>query len=137
MPSGECIKACDYGVNPRFLLTMARRRHGAREGAAASGASRRRGSSARSREDVSVLSRLQLSESELASRSESVEAAATELPDVVFYTGCNVLKTPHIALLASTSWTDLHRYRVMGGPTPLLRRGPVRAGDIDTLRALR
>ncbi|TGR94566.1 (Fe-S)-binding protein, partial [bacterium M00.F.Ca.ET.191.01.1.1] len=22
--SGECIKACDYGVNPRFLLTMAR-----------------------------------------------------------------------------------------------------------------
>src|SRR5580765_6560644 len=22
--SGECIKVCDYGVNPRFLLTMAR-----------------------------------------------------------------------------------------------------------------
>ena len=22
--SGQCIKACDYGVNPRFLLTMAR-----------------------------------------------------------------------------------------------------------------
>src|SRR6188508_657461 len=24
MASGECIKACDYGVNPRFLLAMAR-----------------------------------------------------------------------------------------------------------------
>ena len=24
MQSGECIKACDYGVNPRFLLAMAR-----------------------------------------------------------------------------------------------------------------
>src|ERR1700680_2366445 len=24
--SGECIKACDYGVNPRFLLAMARTR---------------------------------------------------------------------------------------------------------------
>ena len=24
MMSGECIKACDYGVNPRFLLTMTR-----------------------------------------------------------------------------------------------------------------
>src|SRR5215467_10271742 len=24
MQSGACIKACDYGVNPRFLLTMAR-----------------------------------------------------------------------------------------------------------------
>src|SRR5215471_6989451 len=23
MLSGECIKACDYGVNPRFLLAMA------------------------------------------------------------------------------------------------------------------
>src|SRR5262249_2629583 len=22
--SGECIKACDYGVNPRFLLSMTR-----------------------------------------------------------------------------------------------------------------
>src|ERR1700759_4400541 len=22
--SGECVKACDYGVNPRFLLYMAR-----------------------------------------------------------------------------------------------------------------
>ncbi|MGB7037517.1 MAG: (Fe-S)-binding protein, partial [Xanthobacteraceae bacterium] len=22
--SGECIEACDYGVNPRFLLSMAR-----------------------------------------------------------------------------------------------------------------
>ncbi|WP_027575503.1 hypothetical protein [Bradyrhizobium sp. WSM1743] len=24
MLSGECIKACDYDVNPRFLLAMAR-----------------------------------------------------------------------------------------------------------------
>ena len=24
MLSGECIKVCDYGVNPRFLLAMAR-----------------------------------------------------------------------------------------------------------------
>jgi hypothetical protein len=24
MLSGECINACDYGVNPRFLLAMAR-----------------------------------------------------------------------------------------------------------------
>src|ERR1041384_3808612 len=35
MLSGECIKACDYGVNPRFLLAMARlamaRRNDARE----------------------------------------------------------------------------------------------------------
>src|SRR6516162_3153926 len=24
MQTGECVKACNYGVNPRFMLTMAR-----------------------------------------------------------------------------------------------------------------
>ena len=24
VPRGECIKACDYGVNPRFMFNMAR-----------------------------------------------------------------------------------------------------------------
>ncbi len=24
MLSGECVRACDYGVNPRFLLAMVR-----------------------------------------------------------------------------------------------------------------
>ena len=38
--SGECIKACDYGVNPRFLLNMARVRDGA---AQATPAEQRRG----------------------------------------------------------------------------------------------
>ncbi|HSZ68632.1 MAG TPA: (Fe-S)-binding protein, partial [Xanthobacteraceae bacterium] len=34
--SGECIKACDYGVNPRFLLYMARinMSHGKKDAAA-------------------------------------------------------------------------------------------------------
>ena len=27
--AGECIKACDYGVNPRFLLNDGPNRHGA------------------------------------------------------------------------------------------------------------
>ena len=65
MASGECIKACDYGVNPRFLLTMARlammrttrsRPSGARQGVTVF---RKLG------EDISVLSRLQLSEEAL------------------------------------------------------------------------
>src|SRR5271156_2777619 len=34
--SGECVKACDYGVNPRFLLYMARinMSHGKKDAAA-------------------------------------------------------------------------------------------------------
>jgi heterodisulfide reductase subunit D len=102
MQSGECIKACDYGVNPRFLLAMARL------GIAKSDnelAERRRQGVERYRDGsrgVTVLSRLQLDTEvleRLGQKSASV-SAPVESPDFVFYTGCNVLKTPHIALLA-------------------------------------
>src|ERR1700722_3564249 len=37
-------------------------------------------------------------------------------PDIVFYTGCNVIKTPHIALLVLDVLDALHvSYEVMGG----------------------
>ena len=67
-----------------------------------------------------MLSRLQLSEESLIrlGQKPSKEPPRAELPDVVFYTGCNVLKTPHIALLCldimDMIGTD---YQVMGGPT--------------------
>src|SRR5262249_5221558 len=100
--NGECIKACAYGVNPRFLLAMARlamaRQNDPRERRKAGVQNFRRMS-----EDVSVLSHLQLTDEALerlgqrpSSRPPADDGA---LPDVVFYTGCNVLKTPHIALL--------------------------------------
>src|ERR1700720_959833 len=60
MLSGECIKACDYGVNPRFLLAMARL--GIAK-AANELPERRRQGVERYREisrDVTLLSRLQL-----------------------------------------------------------------------------
>jgi len=53
-------------------------------------------------QDVAVLSRLQLDNGvleRLGQKSASV-SKLTAPPDFVFYTGCNVLKTPHIALLA-------------------------------------
>ncbi len=87
-------------------------------------------------EDSSVLSRLQLSEEALIRLGQrpSKEPPRAELPDVVFYTGCNVLKTPHIALLCldimDRMGTD---YQVMGGPTHCCGTAQLRAGDIDTL----
>src|SRR4029078_12684224 len=87
-------------------------------------------------EDVSVLSRLQLSEQSLIRLGQrpGKEPPRAELPDVVFYTGCNVLKTPHIALLCldimDAIGTD---YQVMGGPTHCCGTAQLRAGDIDTL----
>jgi len=136
MASGECIKACDYGVNPRFLLTMSRLAMMKRE---KDPTERRKAAVMQFRkvsEDSNTLSRLQLSEDDLIrlGQKPSKEAPRAELPDVVFYTGCNVLKTPHIALLCldimDMIGTD---YQVMGGPTHCCGTAQLRAGDVDTL----
>jgi heterodisulfide reductase subunit D len=134
--SGECIKACDYGVNPRFLLTMARL---AMMRSDKEPAERRKAGVMQFRkvgEDTSVLSRLQLSESDLIrlGQKPAKEAPRAGLPDVVFYTGCNVLKTPHIALLCLDIMDGIGTdYQVMGGPTHCCGTAQLRAGDVDTL----
>ena len=64
---------------------------------------------------VRVLSRLQMPPETLARFAPSRETR-TSPPDVVFYTGCNVLKTPHIALLCLDILDLLGvDYEVMGG----------------------
>ena len=132
--SGECIKVCDYGVNPRFLLNMAR-----------VAMARRKNEPQQQRKlgvdgfrlvarDVMQLSRMQLTQPELARLGQDPSAEADEpgkLPDVVFYTGCNVLKTPHIALLALDILDAVHiSYRVMGGPSHCCGVVQMRAGDL-------
>jgi len=50
----------------------------------------------------------------------------------VFYTGCNVLKTPHIALLALDMMDTLGvSYQVMGGPSHCCGILQLRAGDVE------
>ena len=137
MLSGECITACDEDVNPRFLLAMARI---AMTKATHELPSRRRQGIDAFRNlgrDVSVLSRLQLDGEVLerlgqgAARGGGPEDAA---PDFVFYTGCNVLKTPHIALLALDIMDALGvTYRVMGGPSHCCGVQHMRAGDTEVL----
>jgi heterodisulfide reductase subunit D len=91
--------------------------------------------------DVSMLSRIQLTGETLerlgqrtASKSDSLsEKVEGDEPDFVFYTGCNVLKTPHIALLCLDILDALGaRYRVMGGPTHCCGVLQLRAGDTET-----
>ena len=136
LASGVCIKACDYGVNPRFLLTMARL---SMLRASKELPERRKAGVTAFRkvgEDVSVLSRLQLSEDDLIRLGQrpGKEPPRTGLPDVVFYTGCNVLKTPHIALLCLDIMDRIGiDYQVMGGPTHCCGTSQLRAGDVDTL----
>jgi len=132
--SGECIKVCDYGVNPRFLLSMAR-----------VAMARAKNEPHEQRKigvdgfrlvvrDVMQLSRMQLTHAELARLGQDKGADADEpgeLPDVVFYTGCNVLKTPHIALLALDILDAVDiSYRVMGGPSHCCGVVQMRTGDL-------
>jgi heterodisulfide reductase subunit D len=132
--SGECIKACNDGVNPRFLLAMARvsslRKENELSERRRDGVMRYRNTS----QEVAVLSRLQLEGAvldRLGQRSAAV-AKPNEAPDFVFYTGCNVLKTPHIALLALDVMDTLGiSYQVMGGPSHCCGIQQMRAGDME------
>jgi len=129
--SGNCIPACQHGINPRFMVQLAR------------GFARRNAGSAplptRWREPfqnmsrgVRVLSRLQLPPETLARFAPSHEPRTTP-PDVVFYTGCNVLKTPHIALLCLDIFDLLGvDYEVMGGVGQCCGVYQYRAGDFET-----
>ncbi len=138
--TGDCIAACDVGVNPRFLLAMAR--------VALAGKSfdlrqrRKQGiDNFRAISDgVNVLARMQLNEDELARLGQQVTdrlqngstAPPGERPDFVFYTGCNVLKTPHMALLALDIMDALGvTYKVMGGPTHCCGVIQLRTGDSE------
>jgi len=134
MLSGECIKACNYGVNPRFLLAMARLAIAKTDNELAE---RRRQGVERYREgsrDVTVLSRLQLDTEVLERLGQKSASVSTpvETPDFVFYTGCNVLKTPHIALLALDIMDALGvTYQVMGGPSHCCGILQLKSGDAE------
>jgi heterodisulfide reductase subunit D len=136
--SGECIKACDYGVNPRFLLNMARVKMAR---AQYDMAAQRRGGVEGFRKvarEVTHISRLQLDNALLerlgqGAKRPAIADGGDTRPDFVFYTGCNVLKTPHIALLALDIMDALGiTYEVMGGPTHCCGVVPMRTGDVAT-----
>src|SRR3984957_7302563 len=135
--SGECIKACDYGVNPRFLLYMARINMSHRKKDAA--AERRTGFDAFRlvARDVPHIAKIQLDDALVARLGEGAQGKAPRAdgakPDFVFYTGCNVLKTPHIALHALDIMDALDiTYDVMGGPTHCCGIVQMRMGDVTT-----
>lgn len=138
--TGDCITACDYGVNPRFLLAVAR----SNMARAASEPRERRKKGVENfrlvADGTNVLARMQLTPDELTRLGQSVSARlesgstvrADERPDFVFYTGCNVLKTPHMALLALDIMDSLGvTYKVMGGPSHCCGIVQLRTGDTE------
>jgi len=133
--TGECIKACDYGVNPRFLLGMARvamARHRSEPTE-----QRRQGVEGYRKvaREVTQISQMQLEDELLARLGQAPggNAAPATPPDFVFYTGCNVLKTPHIALTALDIMDALGvTYQVLGGPSHCCGIVQMRSGDVAT-----
>ena len=127
--SGRCISACDDGVNPRFMLAATRLRLNERRAASERHATGQAGFQKMS-EGVKVLSRLQLPADLIAGMTRSARADSGPAPEVVMYLGCNVLKTPHIALLCLEVLDRLGtRYKVFGGPANCCGVIQYRAGD--------
>lgn len=126
--SGYCIPACKHGINPRFMVQFARGFARRNKGTAPLATRWRAPFQGMSR-GVRVLSRLQMPPDILARFKPSREPRSAP-PDVVFYTGCNVLKTPHIALLCLDILDLLGvDYEVMGGVGQCCGVYQFRAGD--------
>jgi Fe-S oxidoreductase len=69
---------------------------------------------------------------ETLARFRHSQTPRSKAPDVVFYTGCNVLKTPHIALLCLDILDLLGvEYEVMGGPGQCCGVYQFREGDFE------
>jgi Fe-S oxidoreductase len=129
--SGNCIPACPEGINARFMVQLARGFARRQAGQAPLETRWRRGFQTMSR-GVRVLSRLQLSPETLARVRGRSEPPRQSPPAVVFYTGCNILKTPHIALLCLDVLDLLGiDYEVMGGPGQCCGVYQFREGDFE------
>jgi heterodisulfide reductase subunit D len=132
--SGACLTACADGVNPRFMLAMTRLELNRAKAGAERRAAGQQAFGVMSR-GVKVLSRLQLPAEFLAHVTRPAQSTAgTENapppPDVVMYLGCNVLKTPHIALLCLDVLDRIGTtYQVFGGPANCCGILQLRAGD--------
>jgi heterodisulfide reductase subunit D len=127
--SGKCITACEDGVNPRFMLAMTRVKLNERKAESERQATGQKAFHTMS-EGVKVLSRLQLPQAFVSDVTRSAHAGPSAPAEVVMYLGCNVLKTPHIALLCLDVLDRIGTsYKVLGGPANCCGVIQFRAGD--------
>jgi heterodisulfide reductase subunit D len=131
--SGLCREACDYGVDPLFLVKMAnyanvRRRDG--DAVRKNGASSFRTVA----KSLRMLSRLQVDQNTVARLQPTLEPATEECkPDIAFYIGCNVGKTPHIVLLCVEILQAMGlSCEIIGGSSACCGINQFRAGDGET-----
>jgi Fe-S oxidoreductase len=131
--SGACLKACDDGVNPRFMLAMTRLKLNEAKAEDDRRTAGQKGFNTMS-QSVKVLSRLQLPADLISRVTRSAHAGPNgPTPEVILYLGCNVMKTPHIALLCMDVLDRIGaNYSVSGGPANCCGVIQFRAGDLKT-----
>jgi Fe-S oxidoreductase len=119
-------------VNPRFMLAMTRMKLNERNAESDRRAAGQKAFNTMS-QGVKVLSRLQLPADLVARVTRSAHADDGPAPEVVLYLGCNVMKTPHIALLCMDVLDRIGaRYKVSGGPANCCGVIQFRSGDPKT-----
>lgn len=127
--SGNCLSVCEEGINPRFMLTMARRQMLETKPEPERRSEGKQAFKSMSR-GVRILSRLQLPPDLMERLSPSSHPERETSPDLIFYTGCNMLKTPHIGLLCLDVLDRLGAtYEVFGGPSNCCGILQLRPGD--------
>lgn len=132
--SGKCTPACKHGVDARFMVNMARVASRSKRGADAVRRASHKffGDMNRS---TRIISRLLLPPEVIDRFSPPLRDAADYAgePELVFYTGCNIGKTPHIALLVLDVLDALGvRYEVMGGVSTCCGIQHFKQGDTAT-----
>ena len=120
--SGRCIPACPEGVNPRKMLALARLELRRQQGGAHPRAARQAAQDDfRAMGDaIRLLLSVQLRPEDIQRLLPGAMHQRQRQADVVFYFGCNILRTPEIAL---TVLDVLERlgvdYEVLGGTQQL------------------
>jgi Fe-S oxidoreductase len=136
--SGRCIPACPEGVNPRQMLALARlelrRQQTAGDPGAAAQAARDDFKALG--EALRLLLSVQLRPEDIRRLLPGAISQRQRPADVVFYFGCNILRTPEIALTVLDVLDRLELdYEVLGGTGNCCGITFMRAGEAATAHA--
>jgi len=136
--SGRCIPACPEGVNPRKMLALARlelrRQQTAHDPQAAQQAARDDFKALG--EALRLLLSVQLRPEDIQRLLPGAISERQRPADVVFYFGCNILRTPEIALTVLDVLDRLEvDYEVLGGTGNCCGITFMRAGAATTAHA--
>ena len=126
--TGKCIDACEYGVNPRFMLGMARRAMKLANVELSERKATGKADFAKMVKGSRAMSHMQLAKEQI--NDFHWPAKEGQVPEVVFWTGCNVWRTPHIVMHCLDILDGIGvPYEVLGGPGNCCGVIQLRTGD--------